>query len=152
MNALDKRPFAHENCSLIIFIRDSNHAICPFAGNGANMTLCDAWDLAEQLCQLCIDHSANAPCPFALARPRTCIIVVFFGLDALAFRVPRLSLHISARHPSMTASCPAPWSSLYCDALLCITTKVSCHTVINIFNPPHSFALLFRNVISSALL
>lgn len=51
MNAMDKRPFAHENGSPIIFIGDSNHAMSPFAGNGANMALCDAWDLSEQLCR-----------------------------------------------------------------------------------------------------
>lgn len=51
MNAMDKAPFAHEGNSPIVFIGDSNHAMSPFAGNGANMALCDAWDLAQQLCQ-----------------------------------------------------------------------------------------------------
>lgn len=73
----------------------------------------------------------HARCLFALARFGTCIIFAFFGLDALGFRVLGLCLHISARYPSMVASCLALWPSLYCDALLCITTNVSCHYVIN---------------------
>jgi 2-polyprenyl-6-methoxyphenol hydroxylase-like FAD-dependent oxidoreductase len=35
----------------VVFIGDSNHAVSPFAGNGANMAMADAWDLAEQLCK-----------------------------------------------------------------------------------------------------
>jgi hypothetical protein len=77
----------------------------------------------------------HARCPFALARPGSCIIVAFFGLDALGFRVLGLRMHISARCPSMIASCPSLCPSLYCDALLCITTNVSCHYVIHRLYP-----------------
>jgi 2-polyprenyl-6-methoxyphenol hydroxylase-like FAD-dependent oxidoreductase len=53
-NARDKQPFAHVGgdgeCGRVVFIGDSNHAMSPFAGNGANMALMDGWDLAEELC------------------------------------------------------------------------------------------------------
>ncbi|KAJ4129359.1 hypothetical protein NW768_007897 [Fusarium equiseti] len=52
LNAHDKKPFRHEELEIIpaIFIGDSNHAVSPFAGFGANLALCDACDLANQLC------------------------------------------------------------------------------------------------------
>jgi len=57
MNARDKYAFGHGPGELpeefgqgkVIFIGDANHAVTPFAGNGANMALCDAWELAVQL-------------------------------------------------------------------------------------------------------
>ncbi|RDL37663.1 Uncharacterized protein BP5553_05096 [Venustampulla echinocandica] len=52
LNAYDKQPFAHNASNMnVVFIGDSNHAVSPFAGNGANMAMMDAWDLAEQLCK-----------------------------------------------------------------------------------------------------
>lgn len=50
---MDKSPFKHKadeiNALPVVFIGDSNHAVTPFAGNGANMALIDGYDLAEQL-------------------------------------------------------------------------------------------------------
>jgi 2-polyprenyl-6-methoxyphenol hydroxylase-like FAD-dependent oxidoreductase len=54
LNTMDKQPFVHDTDSGIpegvVFIGDSNHAVTPFAGNGANMALADGFDLAEHLC------------------------------------------------------------------------------------------------------
>ena len=53
LNAHDKKPFHHKELNIVpvIFIGDSNHAVSPFAGFGANLALCDAWDLGDQLCK-----------------------------------------------------------------------------------------------------
>ena len=51
-NAMDRPPFAHdpaEKYGPVVWIGDSNHAVSPFAGNGANMALMDGWDLAASL-------------------------------------------------------------------------------------------------------
>ncbi|KAJ3525217.1 hypothetical protein NM208_g11733 [Fusarium decemcellulare] len=53
LNARDKPAFSHDAIEEmpVVFIGDSNHAVSPFAGFGANLALSDAWDLAEQLCK-----------------------------------------------------------------------------------------------------
>lgn len=54
MNARDRIPFPHGSHNNVpdgvVFIGDSNHAVTPFAGNGANMALRDGFDLAKCLC------------------------------------------------------------------------------------------------------
>ncbi|KAF4995471.1 hypothetical protein FDECE_12794 [Fusarium decemcellulare] len=48
--ARDKKPFNHQDITPgVVFIGDSNHAVSPFAGNGANTALQDGWDLADFL-------------------------------------------------------------------------------------------------------
>ena len=52
LNAMDKQPFYHTEEQMenaVIFIGDSNHAVSPFSGNGANMALLDGWELGLQL-------------------------------------------------------------------------------------------------------
>ncbi|KAK5993016.1 5-methylphenazine-1-carboxylate 1-monooxygenase-like protein [Cladobotryum mycophilum] len=53
LNTRDKLPFSHFKVEEmpVVFIGDSNHAVSPFAGYGANLALSDGWDLAEQLCK-----------------------------------------------------------------------------------------------------
>ena len=46
-NAKDLTPF--NNTGSVIFIGDAQHAMSPFAGNGANMAIMDGYQLAEQL-------------------------------------------------------------------------------------------------------
>lgn len=51
LNAMDRPPFSHTIATHgpVVWIGDANHAVSPFAGNGANMALMDAWDLANCL-------------------------------------------------------------------------------------------------------
>ncbi|CAF3372829.1 unnamed protein product [Rotaria socialis] len=70
-NAKDMEPF--RNHGSVIFIGDAQHAMSPFAGNGANMAMMDGYQLAEQMIlakhlstavqaydDLCIPRSINA--------------------------------------------------------------------------------------------
>lgn len=52
-NAMDRPAFRHtvDQHGPVVWIGDANHAVSPFAGNGANMALMDAWDLARCLGQ-----------------------------------------------------------------------------------------------------
>jgi 2-polyprenyl-6-methoxyphenol hydroxylase-like FAD-dependent oxidoreductase len=76
-NAMDKASFAHTPSDIgllypnVIFIGDANHAVSPFAGNGANLALCDGWDLAEQLTKASsLEEGLRAYDSLAVARSR----------------------------------------------------------------------------------
>ena len=51
-NAKDKAPFRHTDAAFpdVIYLGDANHAVSPFAGNGANVALNDGFDIAHLLC------------------------------------------------------------------------------------------------------
>lgn len=68
--AMDKQPFAH-NAALrgVVFLGDANHAVSPFAGNGANLALKDGWDLAAGLCD-CDSIDAAVTAYDAISIPR----------------------------------------------------------------------------------
>ncbi|TAQ86816.1 hypothetical protein B7494_g4848 [Chlorociboria aeruginascens] len=75
-NSKDKEPFAHGTANKIprgvIFIGDSNHAVTPFAGSGANMALLDGYDLAWCLCMhRSMDEAVTAYDRCSLPRART---------------------------------------------------------------------------------
>jgi 2-polyprenyl-6-methoxyphenol hydroxylase-like FAD-dependent oxidoreductase len=53
-STMDKSPITHRralpaNAANVVFVGDSNHAMSPFSGNGANMALADAVSLAGKL-------------------------------------------------------------------------------------------------------
>ena len=75
-NSNDKEPFAHGPADNllrgVVFIGDSNHAVTPFAGSGANMALLDGHDLAECLyTHNSIDDAVEAYDKRSLPRART---------------------------------------------------------------------------------
>ena len=49
-DAKDKEAIRHDASVPVVFISDASHAVTPFAGNGANLAIADAWDLAAKLC------------------------------------------------------------------------------------------------------
>ena len=50
--ARDRAPFRHDLAGWgnVVFVGDSNHAVSPAAGYGANLAMKDGWDLARLLC------------------------------------------------------------------------------------------------------
>jgi 2-polyprenyl-6-methoxyphenol hydroxylase-like FAD-dependent oxidoreductase len=74
-NSKDKEPFAHGTANNlprgVVFIGDSNHAVTPFAGSGANMALLDGHGLAQCLCtHRSIDNAVAAYDRRSLPRAR----------------------------------------------------------------------------------
>lgn len=103
LNAMDKQPFAHDAAVITaiaaghghtLFIGDSNHAVSPFAGNGANMALMDGWDLA---CCLCRHDSIQAAMAaydaLSLPRARQTLRMSHYSIDLLHAQGWKLTLY-----------------------------------------------------------
>jgi 2-polyprenyl-6-methoxyphenol hydroxylase-like FAD-dependent oxidoreductase len=103
-NAKDKAPFPHieKKGTLkygnVIFIGDSNHAMSPFAGNGANMALMDGWELANELCK------SNS------------LLVAVTAYDLLS--LPRSKRAIRTSHWSITIAHAQGWKLIFCLLIL----------------------------------
>lgn len=95
-NAMEKQPFSHTSGTQgseswsgseggrVIFIGDANHAVSPFAGNGANMALLDGWDLAEQLVQhVDLDTALEAYDAKSMPRSTTTLKQSHWAIDLL---------------------------------------------------------------------
>jgi hypothetical protein len=72
----------------------------------------------------------------------TCIIVAFFGLDGLGFRVLGFCLHTYARSTAIIASSYALCPSFYCNVLLFITTTISTQYVLSCICPSRCICVL----------
>lgn len=99
MNMKDKNPFGHVGgdgkCGRIVYIGDSNHAMSPFAGNGANMALMDGWDLAEQLCKSgSLVAALSAYDSSSMPRSRSAIRMSHWSIDMAHAQGWRLVLYV----------------------------------------------------------
>ena len=93
-NAKDKMPFAHPANQAyrdVVFIGDANHAVSPFAGNGANTALCDGWDLAAEMGRAASLEQALERYD-AVAVPRSARVVKMSRFNAGVAHAPRWKL------------------------------------------------------------
>jgi 2-polyprenyl-6-methoxyphenol hydroxylase-like FAD-dependent oxidoreductase len=98
-NARDKLPFAHtkknRNGMPVVFIGDSNHAMSPFAGNGANMALMDGVELAEKICEAeSLEAALTAYDALSMPRSRSAVRFSHFSIDLAHARGWKLRFYI----------------------------------------------------------
>ncbi|KIW34207.1 uncharacterized protein PV07_00999 [Cladophialophora immunda] len=85
-NAMDRPPFPHQSLEHgpIIWIGDANHAVSPFAGNGANMAIMDAWDLANAFKKAStVDEAITVYDKVAIPRASRVLKSSHWAIDAL---------------------------------------------------------------------